>query len=108
MLLTKNYYVLGASVDAYAATVSAGSTRAACIFIADNNNDFTGNEESSLQRLTAGLTRTKGPLIVAAPQHSWGLLAAAELLAGLEHGTSHSAARGRYGAPCPGVWAFGL
>ena len=55
----------------------AGSIGAVDICVVDTVSDSTESGEAALQRLTAGMTRAKGPLVVAAPSHRWGMLAAA-------------------------------
>ena len=69
------------------ATTSAGLTAAASVFLALQETEFLSLEEQARQRLTAGLTRSTGPLLIVAPLFRHGLLAAYQMHA---HLTGHS------------------
>ena len=76
---------------------SAGLTAAASVFLALQETEFLSLEEQARQRLTAGLTRSTGPLIVVAPLFRHGLIAAFQMHA---HLTGHSRCKSALG----GIW----
>ena len=86
--------------DVFTATACAGSTGAINLCIVDRVGEFTEAGEASQQRITAATTRGTGPLLVVAPAHSTGLLAAAHRHAKVMGGYMHwGEVRGRYGLP---------